>query len=131
MFNVNNVTEIRKAYQAAIKTVVDRVFYDDSPPDTTPYPFVVFELFDSTADGSATEVFDLYIDGWDNDSDTTVLEGIMFDITNLIDKQLYSDVSGELSFRAELEKKMLIRDPDVQLKHRQYRFTVRSIQRRS
>jgi len=131
MFLTNNVTEIRKAYQTAFKTITPRVFYDDSPPDTTAYPFVVFELFDSTSDGSATEIFDMYVDGWDDSSDTTILEGIMFGLTNLIDKKLYEVVGSTLSFRAELEKKQLIRDSDVRLKHRQYRFTVRSIQRRT
>jgi len=131
MFAVNNIIEIRKALMADIKIIAARVFYEDSPPTATTYPFAVFELFDSTADGANTEVFDLYINGWDQSSDTTILETMMFNINNLIDKKTYEIDSTTLSFRAELNKKLNIKDDDVTLSRREYRYTVNAIQRRT
>jgi|LGVE01.1.fsa_nt_gb hypothetical protein len=131
MFIVNNIIEMRKAYTADLKTIIDRVFYEDSPPDGTIYPFIVYELIDSTPDGANTEIFDLYINGWDQSSDTTILETLMFNINNLIDKKTYVIDETTLSFRAELNKKLNIKDVDVTLKRREYRYTVNSIQRRT
>lgn len=133
MFDVDNVTEIRKYMMATLKTILevgDRVYYEDSPPDGTTYPFIVVELFDSNADGASTEVFDMYINGWDNVSDTTVLESIMYQVNQLIDDTVHEVSGTSLSFRAVLDKKRIIRDADVRLKRREYRYSVRSIQRR-
>jgi hypothetical protein len=131
MFEKNNILEARIKYTADLKTIIPRVFYEDSPPDGTTYPFVVFEFVDTNADGASTEIFDLYIDGWDDDSDTTVLETLMFNINNLIDKKTYEVSESTLSFRAELDKKQNIKDAEVSLKHKQYRYSLKTIQRRT
>jgi GH43 family beta-xylosidase len=47
------------------------------------------------------------------------------------DKKTYEIDGSTLSFRAELNKKLNIKDDDVTLSRREYRYTVNAIQRRT
>lgn len=130
MFEKNNVIEIRKKILIDLKTLISNVYYEDSPAETADYPFLVFELVDSQADGASTEIFDLYINGWDDSTDTTALETLMFDANNLIDQKVYNVDGSTLSFRPVLERKQNLNDSESRLKRREYRYLVRTIQRR-
>lgn len=130
MTDVNNVVEIRKALLLDVKaSVTPNVYYEDAPVDAT-YPYLILSLIDSNYDGASTEVFDLYVNGWDDDSDTTALETLMYNLNELINDKVYPTPGTSFSFRSVLDKKLTINDPDSLLKRREYRYSVRAIQRR-
>ena len=128
-FLKNNVLELRAALDSDITDLGYAVYYEDAPTDG-PYPYLVIELTDSIPDGANTEIFLMYINGWDIGPDTTPLENMMFALNNRIDKKTYLVPGSTLSMRPELDNKLSLNDPDVTLKRREYRYQVRTMQAR-
>ena len=124
------IIDIRIALQNVLKTIpnISKAYYEDAPDDAV-YPYLVYELNSSDADGSSTEVFSLYINVWDNKSNTTILETIMDDINDTIDNVVID--ANNISIRALLDTRLNINDSsDARLKRREYRYSLRTIRNR-
>lgn len=128
-FLKNNVVEALSALIADIDSLGYQAYGEDAPTEAE-YPYVVIENINSDADGANTEVFVLYVTGWGDTPDSLPLEEMMFKINNQIDKKVYIVPGSSLSIRVELDSKLPFNDPDVELKRREYRYQVRTIQRR-
>lgn len=133
-FLKNNILELRAALIADIDALGYPAYYEDAPTgdimNPITYPYAVIDLPGSTPDGANTEVVLMYINGWDNSPDTIPLDTMMFNINNLIEKKTYLVAGSSLSMRPELEGKLSLNDPDVDLKRREYRYQVRTMQAR-
>jgi hypothetical protein len=99
-----------------------RVHYEVAPEDA-PYPFLAYILNNSTDDGT-TERFVLEIDGWDNQADTTALETLMSDLDAELHRRTVM-IDDNLSATYYRENRLTIKDPDAQLRRRQYVYQVR------
>jgi hypothetical protein len=114
--------ELNKVSQA------NKVYYEGAPEDAA-YPYLIYSLTDSDADGANTEVFQLYINGWDLSDSTTVIENMMVNLNEKLDKVMIRTTS--CSFRAELDNRLTIDDTsDARIKRREYRYALRVISTR-
>ena len=72
---MSRVKALRAAIQDFLKSVHPRVHYHRADPNGA-YPRLVFDLPTSFDDGNF-EIFQLEVDGWDNNPDTSALEDLM------------------------------------------------------
>jgi hypothetical protein len=119
----NSTQEIKKAIKSTLLTVCPRVFYEDAPKGSVT-PYFVFNLHNSRS-GEKTEVYLMDLDGWDDKSDTTALENLMFSAHEAIQNKVFS--AGSIGFYPVLEGKFTLKDPDVRIKRRKYTYQIRSI----
>jgi hypothetical protein len=124
--------EIREVLKNLLKSVhpnvmvngdsVPRVHYQDAP-DKAVYPYLVYNLPNSTDDGTL-ENFVLDVDGWDNTTITTALETLM----DAADKELHRKtvVVGNLSLTLYRENRLPLEDDDKRLRRRKYIYQVRT-----
>ncbi|WP_416149503.1 hypothetical protein ACM26V_00440 [Salipaludibacillus sp. HK11] len=103
-----------------------RVHSEDAPDDAI-YPYIVYDLPNSVK-GNSMENFVFELDFWDNKTDTTELEILCDHVNNdqdgLDGKTLL--VTETLGLTFYLENRRQLRDPDKQLKRRQYVYQVRA-----
>lgn len=127
---INRPYEIRKALQTLIKTASTRTYFEDVPENAT-YPYAVFNLPVSNDFGEGFEVYTMDIDFWDKSTDTTALENLANNTHKAINNVItnYIDGSESVSFRALLENRRNLNDPDKRLKRRQYTYYIRIIGR--
>lgn len=120
---MTKVLKIRNVISSLLDTVQQRNYYE-SAPDGVAYPFLVYDLPDSTDDGSM-ENFVLEIDGWDSPSngDTTELETLMGEMDKLIHRK--TTMIDGISLTFYRESRSPIKDPDTRLRRRQYTYQVR------
>lgn len=120
---MTKVLKIRKVITSLLKTVHLEVHHESATDDAS-YPFLVYDLPDSTDDGSM-ENFVLEIDGWDLpiDGDSTKLEVLMGEVDKLMHRKTTTIDGISLSFYRE--GRTTIRDPDKRLRRRQYTYQVR------
>lgn len=125
-----DMVDLRTGLVAELNKVAlaTKVYHEDAPADAA-YPYVIYLLTDSNADGANTEVFQLYINGWDKGPDTTAVENLMNQVNAVLDKVMISTAS--CSFRAELDNRLTIReDSDALINRREYRYALRVISTR-
>ena len=122
------VIEIREIIQTALKSVHSRVYYR-SAPDTAVFPYLVYDLPNSTDDGTL-EQFVLDVDAWDStNGDTTGLETLI----DNADKSLHRKtiiVGGDLAVTFYRESRLTLTDDDPNIKRRKYTYEVRTFERR-
>ena len=122
------VIEIREIIQTALKSVHSRVYYR-TVPDTTVFPYLVYDLPNSTDDGTL-EQFILDVDAWDDtNGDTTIVE-ILIDSA---DKSLHRKtitVGNNLAVTFYRENRLTLTDDDPNIKRRKYIYQVRTFERR-
>lgn len=128
-FQKDNVVESKAAIIADIDSLGYQAYGEDAPTEAV-YPYVVLDMMNSDADGANTEIFILYINGWSEGSNSLPLDEMMFNINNRIDQKVYTVPGSSLSMRVVLDNKLAVNDPDVELKHRVYRYQIRTIQGR-
>jgi len=134
------VIEIREIIQTALKSVHARVYFESSPatiddPDNpgtnipTPFPYLVYDLPNSTDDGTL-EQFVLDVDAWDStNGDTTSLETLI----DSADKSLHRKtitVDDVLAVTFYRENRLTLTDDDPNIKRRKYTYEVRTFERR-
>lgn len=120
------MVELRKFIQARLKPAHARVYYTQAPKNAV-YPYIVYNMPDSTDDGSL-ENFVLDVEGWDapQNGDTTELETMM----DAVDKQLHRQtdiLSGTLSATYYRENRLAIQErDDPRIRRRRYTYQVRT-----
>ena len=123
------VIEIREIIQTALNSVHPRVYYQTAP-DTAVFPYLVYDLPNSTDDGTL-EQFVLDVDAWDRPSngDTTIVE-ILIDSA---DKSLHRKtitVDDNLAVTFYRENRLTLTDDDPNIKRRKYIYKIRTFERR-
>jgi len=122
------VIEIRKIINIALKSIHPRVYYRTAP-DTAVFPYLVYDLPNSTDDGTL-ERFVLDVDAWDStNGDTTIVE-ILIDSA---DKSLHRKtitVDDNLAVTFYRENRLTLTDDDPDIKRRKYIYQVRTFERR-
>ena len=121
----NSVLAIKKAIKSLVSPINSQVYYEDTP-DSAVFPYVTWLHQGSTADGANTEQFPVEIDCWDDAQDKTILETLVQDIINALDKTVVID--GVIALRFELSGRFPVYDPDVRLSRRKINFDCRVIQ---
>jgi len=116
------VIEIKTAINELLESKHERVYYQSAPKDAT-FPYLVFDLPNSTDDGSL-ERFVLDIDAWDNKKDTTEIETLI----DSIDKGLHRKtiVVNDLSMTFYRENRLALRDDDPSIRRRKYIYQIRT-----
>ena len=122
------VIELRKIINTALKTIHSRVYYRTAP-DTAAFPYLVYDLPNSTDDGTL-EQFVLDVDAWDSiNGDTTGLETLI----DSADKSLHRKtitVNDNLAITFYRENRLTLTDDDPDIKRRKYIYQVRTFERR-
>ena len=122
------VIEIREIINTALKSIHPRVYYR-SAPDTAVFPYLVYDLPNSTDDGTL-EQFVLDVDAWDStNGNTTILETLI----DSADKSLHRKtitVDDNLAVTFYRENRLTLTDDDPNIKRRKYTYEVRTFERR-
>ena len=115
------IIKIKTDINNFLESITPNVFYGTADKDAK-YPFVVFDLTNSTDDG-VMERFILEIDGWDNNKDTTDLETMM----SKIDKGLHrrTVVIDDIFLTFYRENRLTVHDDNPNLRRRQYVYQIR------
>jgi hypothetical protein len=113
--------KIRTDIQNFLNSKHERVYYQHAPDDAI-YPFIVYDLPNSTDNGTM-ENFVLEIDAWDDKTDTIPLESLI----GTIDEGLHrrSVVTEGISLTFYRENRLSLTDPDKRLRRRQYVYQIR------
>ena len=134
------VIEIREIIVSSLKTVHPRIYHHLAPAKiedpnnpgvfiNTPFPYLVYDLPNSTDDGTL-ERFILDVDAWDMPSgDTTGLETLI----DSADKSLHRKtitVDDNLAVTFYRESRLALTDDDPNIKRRKYIYQVRTFERR-
>lgn len=123
----NSTLAIKKSIKTLVTPVTTKLYYENVP-DTATYPYIVYTLPSSFADGANTETYILEFDIWDNTQSQTALETLVQNVINTIDKKV--DTQGDIRLRYELDSRLVITDPDVRISRRKLTFSAKAIQRR-
>lgn len=117
--------ELRKFIYSLLKSAHSRVYFQHAP-DTASTPYLVYDLPDSSDDGS-TEIFFLDIDGWDvpADGSSTALETMMGAVDAALHRKTMI-VSGQISATFYRESRLAIPDDDPRVLRRRYTYQIRT-----
>ena len=126
---MSKVLEIRKAVNAALKTVHPRVWYERAP-DGAAYPYLIF-LLQNAVDLTGLEQFFLDVDGWDAPADgsTVALETLMGAVDQALHKRVV--VADGVSFVIYRDRRFPLEDNDARIRRRKHIYEVRAFERRS
>jgi len=118
--------ELREIIQTNLKKFHPRAFFQ-SAPETTTFPYLVFEIINSNPDGEHYEQAVIDIDGWSDSKDTTELERLMKGVELMFDKQTFS--VGDVTATFYIDSKRAIISDNSKLQRRKYTFQVRIFRR--
>jgi hypothetical protein len=119
---MNKQIEIRTAIKILLDAVASRVYYNLAPDNAT-MPYVVFDLSNAVTDGSLeTSVLD--VDVWDDSMDTTVLETLVGNIDDAINKR-HVLIPDKIAFGIYRETRMNVEDTEKSVKRRKYVYQIR------
>ncbi|ALY08070.1 hypothetical protein BhaS171_00014 [Bacillus phage vB_BhaS-171] len=118
--------EIRKALHTFLRQYHSRVYFQ-SAPTTATFPYIVYDLPNSFTD-EELEVFNLDIDVWDNQADTTTLETLASSLWRALDHYQYID--QQIQFVLYKENRLTVIDEDPNIKRRKLIFQMRYFDRR-
>ena len=122
------VIEIRKIINIALKSIHPRVYYRTAP-DTAVFPYLVYDLPNSTDDGTL-EQFVLDVDAWDSiNGDTTALETLIDNADKSLHRKTIT-VDDDLAVTFYRESRLTLTDDDPNIKRRKYIYQVRTFERR-
>lgn len=121
---MSKVIELRKVISSYLKSKHLRVYFEAAPENAI-YPYLVYDLPNSSDDGSM-EQFVLDVDGWDAPAnlDTTALETMMDTVDTGLHRKTVS-ISG-LAMTFYRENRLTLTDEDVRIRRRKYVYQVRT-----
>lgn len=116
--------EVRKAIQAALKTIHPRVFFQVADEEAE-HPYLVFELSNSFDDGTL-ENFVLEVDGWDApaNGDTTALETMIHAADSVLHKQVLRPPGMAIALYRQ--NRLSLRDDEKRIRRRKYIYQART-----
>ena len=121
------IVEIRTKLYEILSNIHPRVWYEVAP-DNSEFPYLTHVFENSDYDGANTELFTLFVDGWDDNVDTTTLENLMDSVNNILEKSI-NVINDDLSFRVVLDRRLNITDPDVRIRRRRYEYQIRAMRK--
>ena len=122
------VIEIREIINIALKSIHPSVYYRTAP-DTAVFPYLVYDLPNSTDDGTL-EQFVLDVDAWDSTSgDTTIVEILIDNADKSLHRKTIT-VDDVLAVTFYRENRLTLTDDDPNIKRRKYIYQVRTFERR-
>lgn len=115
--------ELRRTITAAIRTITEKVYYEDAPSEPD-YPYIVY-VFPDTDDQESLETFMMEIDAWDKPSGngTLAIEELIGKVDKVLNRKVFS--SNGVFFSIYRESRRSINDPDKNIKRRQYEYQIR------
>lgn len=120
--------ELRKTLQAHLKTIHSRVYFQQAP-DTTTFPYLVYNMPSLYDDGEDFQLVTLDIDGWDapETGDTTAIETLMAEVNTGMNKITLT--TDKITVTFYLENKLSLTDDDPRIKRRKYVYQGRLFER--
>lgn len=118
--------ELRKQLNKILKSIHPRVYYMKATDKET-FPYIVYDLPQSYSNDDQ-EIFNLDIDIWDNNQDTTELEILSGTIWNELDRYHFIDEGTQFSIYRQ--GRFTIDDDDPRIKRRTLTFNIRYFDRR-
>lgn len=118
--------ELRKIIQKNLKLVHSRTFFQ-SAPETTEFPYLVYEIGNINCDGEGFQQVLVDIDGWDDKNDTTALEELMKSVDLALDKKTFAE--GKTTATFFLETKTPAPSENPKLHRRKHIYQVRIFER--
>lgn len=117
---------LRTQLNKTLKTIHPRVYFQTAP-DTATFPYVVYDLPNSFSN-EEQEIFNLDVDIWDNNTDTTELETLSSTIWKSLNKYRYIDEN--IQFSIYRMNRLSLKDDDVRIKRRKLIFQLRYYDRK-
>jgi hypothetical protein len=118
--------ELRKALMAHLKTIHPRVYFQVSPDDAV-YPYLVVDFPNNSDDGEGLQAVVVDVDGWDNNTDTTLLETLMKAVNDGLNKKTLTNESLAVNFY--VDTKLSLTDTDPRIRRRKYTYQARLFER--
>jgi hypothetical protein len=119
---MNKVTAIRVAISATLAAVHGQVHYEHAPNNAT-YPYLVYNL-PYSLDSGTLEQFTLDVDGWDNDTDTTALEDMMYKADQALHRT--SVIVDNLALIIYRDNRLILDEKESRLRRRKYVYQIRA-----
>lgn len=113
--------KLRTELNKILKSIHPRVYYMKAS-DTAIFPYIVYDLPQSYFEDNL-EVFNLDIDIWDNNVDTTELENLAQSIWNALNK--YYHIDENIQFAIYRESRHTLEDDDPRIRRRTLIFNIR------
>jgi L-ribulose-5-phosphate 3-epimerase UlaE len=121
----HRIIEIRKALQSRLSDVHPQVYYEQAP-DTATYPYVVYNIADSTDDGSLEQIM-LEVDVWDApiNNNTMPIETLAGNIDTALHRYVFH--TEDVFFSVYRENRRNVEDSDSRLRRRQIEYQIRTM----
>lgn len=118
--------DLAKAIRTKLLDHHPRVYLTNAPDDAT-FPYVVFHFPTGFSQGEMM-IYNLDVDVWGKDPDTTEIDGIAHDIWLGLNRMRYLDDTGQ--FTVYWMNRLMLDDDEPQIQRRKLIFQVRYLDRR-
>lgn len=113
--------KLRTELSKILKEIHSRVYYEKAP-STAIFPYLVYDLPQSYFEDDL-EVFNLDIDIWDNNTDTTEIETLAQSIWNGLDRLHH--IGKNMQFSIYRQNRLTVGDDDPRIRRRTLIFSLR------
>jgi hypothetical protein len=117
--------EVRQAIVTQLKSVHPRVYFLKAT-DTAQFPYLVYTI-EITDLGDGLRLVTLDVDGWDNQDDTTVLEDLMINVKNALNRNIM--INDNLYMSIYVDRQLALTDDNPDLNRRTNIFIGRLYER--
>jgi len=117
---MSKTTELRTQLQTILKTVADRVHYEEAP-DTSPYPYVVYELDELVHENGLT-ILQLEVNALDYGSNSSVVEILADSIQDTLHKCYF--INDKIQFSIYRGNRNIIKEEDKKIIRRRMIFEI-------
>ena len=117
---MSKTLELRKQLQIIFKTITDNIHYEIAP-DTSPYPYLVYELSELTYNyGKA--VMQLEVNILDYGTSTSVVETLSDTLQDKLNK--YHFINDKIQFNIYRLNKITVQEEDKKIRRRRLTFEI-------
>lgn len=120
---VSKTIEIRKVITSLLKEVEQNTFYENAS-DTTPFPYVVFNIDSVDFGNTGRDDLILTVDVWDRNKDSTTVEILADKIEEALNFRNNPTSTVLPTFYKESRRKLT--DEDKEIRRRQLTFTIQN-----